>query len=83
MSQTPGMVRAAVILIFLVLLLALPSVALPFIFMATIGGGLCLQHGNCVHLRTTGVIHNQLMRCCVAAWRDDGLLHFPHPQFPG
>ncbi len=45
MSQTPGMVRAAVILIFLVLLLALPSVALPFIFMATIGAAYAYNMG--------------------------------------
>lgn len=37
MSQTPRMIRAAVVLIFLVLMVTLPSAAMPFVFMVTIG----------------------------------------------
>ncbi|MDD2201318.1 MAG: MMPL family transporter [Firmicutes bacterium] len=45
MSQTPDMIRAAVILIFLVLLVTLPSAAMPFIFMVTIGAAYAYNMG--------------------------------------
>ena len=37
MSQMPRMIRTAAVLIFLVLIVTLPSAAMPFIFMVTIG----------------------------------------------
>ena len=37
MSQMPKMIRTAAVLIFLVLIVTLPSAAMPFIFMITIG----------------------------------------------
>ncbi|MDD4791595.1 MAG: MMPL family transporter [Firmicutes bacterium] len=45
MSQTPDMIRAAVILLFLVLLVTLPSAAMPFIFMVTIGAAYAYNMG--------------------------------------
>ena len=36
-SQMPRMIRAAAVLIFLVLMVTLPSAAMPFVFMVTIG----------------------------------------------
>lgn len=45
MSQTPDMVRAAVVLIFLVLVVTLPSTAMPFIFMVTIGAAYAYNMG--------------------------------------